>query len=296
MRAFLLNALLLGTALTLSGCGKESKAEEKVAKGQVIATVDGEDVTIYELNTELQGVNLPNGSARKSIEQAALQRIIDRKILANIARKQGLEKTPDYLLQSRRSDETILVSLLQRDTASKIPPVTDEDAEKFVAANPLMFGEHKLLIIDQIQFPMPADRAKLKEFEPLKTLDDIEQKLTSDGVEFRRVPTSIDTLQVPVQITKNILALPPGEVFVVPSGGALSANKIVEVRNSPITGSDAVAYAKQVIRKQRLAEKATKDFEPALKAAKDKVVYQAGYAPPKAPAKPAAPAAAPTGN
>lgn len=122
MRALFVNGLLLGAALFVSGCGKNSSTEGALGKGQVIASVNGDDITIFELNAELQGVTLPSGEARKKIEQAALQRIIDRKILAGIARERKLDKTPQYLIQTRRADDMLLVNLLQEDASRKHPP------------------------------------------------------------------------------------------------------------------------------------------------------------------------------
>ena len=288
MRALLLNAFLLGSALSLSGCGKESKAEEKLEKGQVVASVNGEDVTIYELNAELQGVRMPSGDARKQVEQLALKKVVDRKILADIARDRGLDKTPNYLLQKRRADEALLVELLQQDTAGKIPPTTDEDSEKFIADHPTMFADRKILIIDQIQFPMPTDREMLKSFQPLKTLDEFEQKLTASNIQYRHVPTSIDTLQLPPEMAKSILALPPGEIFVAPASGLITANRITEIRPAPLGGTEAKNYASVMVRKERLSQKAMKEFEPMVKAAEAKVTYQSGYGLPKTPPKPAA--------
>jgi len=290
MRVLLMNALLLGTALSLAACGNESKAEDTIGKGQVVANLNGDDITVYELNTELQGLNLPSGEARKQVEQAALQRVIDRKILANIAKERGLDKTPNFILQQRRGNEALLVQLLEQDMAGKIPPVSDEDAEKYIAANPTLFADRKLLMIDQLQFPLPANREALKEFEPLKTLEEIERKLTMDGIEFRRLPSTIDTGQLPRTTTETIMALPAGEVFVVPMSGMLTANRITETRSAPVTGGEAIQKAKAMVRNQRLQEKAKAEFEPLLKEAKAKVRYQDGFAPPKADA-----AAAPAG-
>ena len=198
MRSIFVNALLIGTALTLTACSKESKSEDKAAKGQVVATVHGEDVTVYELNAELEGAAVPSdGDARKKVEQAALQRIVNRKILADIARERKLDKTPAYLLQTRRAEEALLVSMLQRDLAQKLPPVTDEDAEKYVAANPTMFGERKIIMVDQLQFPAPGSVKELETYRPLKTLEEFESKLTQQGLIFRRVPGSFDTAQLP---------------------------------------------------------------------------------------------------
>lgn len=279
MRALITNSLLVAAAFVLSSCGNEPKAGEKLGKGQVIATVNGEDVTVYELSTELQGINLPAGDARKRIEQATLQKIVDRKILADIARERKLDKSPQYLLQTRRADEMLLVNLLQQDVAGKVRAPTSEEVEKYIAANPSTFSQRKLLIIDQIQFPMPADRKDLMKYQPLKTLDEVEQKLIEGNVDYRRVPNSLDTAQLPAHIAKNILALPMGEVFIVPSGGGLTANRITEVRTIPLIGPEAAKAAKEMIRKQRMIELATTEFDPLIKGAREKAVYQPGYEP-----------------
>jgi peptidyl-prolyl cis-trans isomerase C len=279
MRALVLSGLIAGAAVLLSSCGEDPKPEEKLKKGQVVATVNGEDVTVYELGTELQS-DASSGEARKTAEKAALQKIIDRKILADLARERKLDKMPEYLLQTRRADEQILVNLLLQDEAGKMPGFSSEDVEKFIADNPWMFSARKLLIIDQIQFPMPQDREVLKSYQPLKTLDEVEQKLATEGVEHRRVPTSLDTMQLPEQMVKNILALPPGEVFVVPAGGGLTANRIVEVRATPLTGREASNVAREVLRKQRAITKVTGELDPLIAKAREKVTYRPGYAPP----------------
>lgn len=280
MRLPLMYGLMLGAAVSLSGCGKADQAA-KLGKGQVIASVDGEDITIYELSTELQGTNMPAGDARKRVEQAALQRIIERKILANVARERKLDKTPQYLLQSRRADDLLLANLLQRDVATKIPEPSSEDVEKFIADHPATFGQRKLIILDQIQFPMPSDRRDLLKYQPLKTLDEIQRKLDESNIDYRRAPTSIDTLQLSAQMAKSILALPPEEVFVAPGDGVLTANHITEIRNTPFIGPEAMKAAREMLRKQRANEKVRSDLDPLIAEAKAKISYQPGYAPPR---------------
>jgi len=111
--------MLAGTAL-LAGCGNGGEAE--LEKGQVVATVNGKDVTVHELNAELQGVDLPSGAQRKAVEQAALQQVVQRRILADIARERGLDKTPMFLLQEKRAEETILARRSSRRPRRKCRP------------------------------------------------------------------------------------------------------------------------------------------------------------------------------
>ena len=97
MRSFALPATAIALALTLSACG--GKEDTKLDKGQVLATVNGTDVTANELNAELVGAQ------RKAIEQQALQGLVDRTILADIARERGIDKSPVYIAQKRRLQE-----------------------------------------------------------------------------------------------------------------------------------------------------------------------------------------------
>lgn len=294
MRKMISGGLLAGTMLlALGACGKKDAAAG-LEKGQVIATVDGKDITIHELNAELQGIQMPTGEARKIIEQNALQQIINRRILSDIARERGLDKTPAYLLQERRADDQILVDMLQRSIASTIPQPTKSEAQKFMDDNPEMFAQRKIFTVDQIQFELPADEAKLKAFQPLKTMEEVQAKLDADHLQYKRAPGQMDALRMPPQLLQQILKLPAGEVFIIPVPGRpiLVANKIVETKVVPFTGDQALAAAMQQVQMRKLNDLANKELEGKVKAARDAVKYQPGYG----PAKPGAPTPAASGS
>ena len=77
--------LMIGTALLLAGCGEKNEGE--LEKGQVVATVSGKDITVHELNAELQGAQIPAGitaEQRKQLEQGALQQVVNRRIMSDM--------------------------------------------------------------------------------------------------------------------------------------------------------------------------------------------------------------------
>lgn len=135
---------------------------------------------------------------------------------------------------------------------------------------------------------MPQDVAKLKAFEPMKTLDEIAQRLSGDGIEFRRAPAKLDTVGTQPELIRQIAKLPKGEVFVIPQGQVVLANRIISVEVKPFTDGDATNYAIHIIRQRATAatEKAPKAL---IEKARAKVKYQGGYRPPEAPAAPATP-------
>ncbi len=104
-------------------------------------------------------------------------------------------------------------------------------------------------------------------------------------------------------LVRGLDYLPPGEIFVIPQGGAILFNNVSASRSVPFTGDMATAYAMNALRQQKAGEVVTKQITDMRKAAESKIVYNPAFKPPpekkaapaKAPAAPAAsaPAAAP---
>lgn len=286
MKKWFLVPAVAAAALVVSGCGG---TDGKLDKGQVVATVDGDEVTIFELNAELQATPVPPGTDRKLAEQMALQRIIERKILAKIAREQKLDKTPAFLVQERRANELILATMLRDKIASGIAQPTDSEIAQYQAAHPDRFAQRKVYSVDQILFPPPRTADAFKQFAPLKTLEQLADKLNADGTQFRRGPSQIDTAALPPEIAAKIAALPAGELFILPTPQGLSANMITATTVQPLTGEQARELALNALRSERFSKAADAQLNERLKKARETVKYQPGYsAPPQLKAGPAA--------
>lgn len=291
MRKTIATALMVGTALLVAGCGKKG-AEGELEKGQVVATVDGKDITVHELNAELQGANLPANIApdqKKQLEQAALQQVVNRRILADIARDRGLDKTPMFLLQERRAEEGILVQMLQRQMSSAVKQPTQTEIDTFMAQNPDLFAQRKIFTIDQIQFEAPRDPQVLRKYQPLKTMDEVEAMLKQDGLQYKRAPSKLDVATANPELVQQVLKMPKDDIFLIPAGRVMVANKITATDVQPLTGDQANQFATALLQQRKFQDLIKRDLEPKVKKAESEVKYQAGFAPPKKPA--AAPAA-----
>ena len=278
----------LALVALVSGC---NKGKDKPS-GQVVATINGDDITTHELNSELAQARAPADAPRKTVEQVVLARIIERKMLADVARERGLDKNPNFLLAQRRVDDGLLVQALQAQIAQKVPVPTREAAEKFIESHPDQFGSRKVYSIDQIQFLRPENVASLN-LEPAKTLADVVQILTAAKIQFRRAAAEIDALTVNpslvVQINK-LLARNPEEVFMFadqPQGApapVMFVNKVIEVKTVPFTGEPAIAFAQQLLQRSAVEKALVDNLKTFTDAAKPKISYAAGYGPPAPPA------------
>lgn len=290
-------ASLMTAALLLAGCGGSDGGEgEPLAKGQTVATVNGKDVTVHQLNAELMGVNLPEGEQRKQVEQAALQAVIGRQILADIARERGIDKSPSYLMQQRRANEALLVQMLRSDIASRIPPPTREDAEAYMRANPDLFAQRKIYQLDQIQFATPDDMNKVRRLEPLQTMEQVEQQLIQDRIEYRRGNARLDSVGTNPDLIRQIARLPEGEIFVVPQQGAIVASRITGVQVVPFEGEQAINYAMNLVQNQRMQQATERELKAKIEEARKTINYQKGFGPPAGQQPGGAPAKAAAGT
>lgn len=283
------HGVVLGVAacLLVAGCGKGGKEP----KGQVVATVNGQEITAIDLRNEMGDFRAPDAATRKAAERAALQQIIDRKLLAEVAKERKLDKTPDYVQQKRRVDEAFIVRYWQTNIAKSVPAPSKEEVERFVAANPDLYAARKVFVLDQIRAPMVRDPAVIEALKPLKTLADVGGLLTSKNIRFQQGNTTLDALTAPPEVVSQIMKLPADEVFVVPQGNLLTINHIRETRVVPAPAEVATAHATQYLKNQRTQTAVQRELSAALAAAKkekDAVQYAKAYQPPaKAAVNPA---------
>ena len=284
--------LLAAATLTLGGCNKISGLfggdSKSAPTGQVVAKIDGEEVTQLEVNAELQGANIPPDMTRRDAEKIALNNIVTRRMLANAARQQELDKKPDFLLQERRMKEQLLVQSLARSIASKVQNPTRDEANIFMEKNPAMFADRKFFIMDQIQFLRPENIDKLG-LEKAKTMAEVEAILNANSIQFRRQPASLDALganpEFVTQVT-GVLAKNPDELFMFatrPQGApapVIVVNQVKETRVQPFTGDKARDFAINYLRNERIQNALKAEVEAQQKQRAERVVFQEGWAPP----------------
>jgi EpsD family peptidyl-prolyl cis-trans isomerase len=237
----------------------------------------------------LAGVNTPDPKIRKAAEQQALQMIVARTILADEARKQQLDKTPDFALQQQRATDTLLAQALQNKTATAVPAPTDDEAQRFITDHPDIFAQRKIFVVDTIRMARPTDPNLVKGLEPLKTLPDVDAYLTAHNIDNGRTSGNIDAVGADPRLVDQIVKLPPNEVFLYPGpNGVLLVNQIREVRVVPFQGDDATKYAIALLKKQRTQEAVARQMRQIVQADAKQVQYNEAYrpAPQAAPAAP----------
>lgn len=269
MRSKMVTVALLATAaVSISGC-------KRAATGQVVAVVNGEEVSLSELNAELQSA--PQGGDKTALRAAALQSLINRKLLVQQAHDRGIDKDPEFLQRQRRMNDELMISMLGAQVTKNVAVPSQTDIDQYIAAHPEMFANRTIYTADQIVFAQPQDPSRLKAMEADHSLDAVAARLTSMGIPFQRQKGQLDTAATPPELLKQVTGLPAGEPFVLAAQGRVIVSVLGDKQVQPITGDQARRVAAEAIRRQAVSDIAKKQVDQARASAK--IEYQPGFAP-----------------
>jgi len=252
---------------------------QKKAEGQTVAVVNDEEITASQLNAELTNANVGEGADKKAITNRVLQGLIDRRLLAEQARKDGIDRSPDYIARQQRMNEELLIGMLasrSMDT-SKLP--TDAEIVAFQAKQPQAFANREIWKLDQLQYETPTDKSVQARIAATKTLEQLAGVLTAARIPFQRSNNQLVTSVIPAELYPQLARLGPGEPFIVPAGSRSVASAIASREAAPLSGPNARTEAVNAMRRQTSTTALQQRLKELRAAAK--VEYKEGFAPPK---------------
>jgi EpsD family peptidyl-prolyl cis-trans isomerase len=249
------------TVAALWGCAN------KEPSGQVVALVDGQEVTRRELATEPMESQAEGGKAQPTL----LSGVIDRKLASAEARRLELDRTPDVITQRQRLEEVILSRALFARWSAEARTPSPKAISDYISKNPQRFGQRKLFLVDRIQ--AGAEAFDRQAFEPLASADEVAGYLSSRSQAFQRGQTVIDSASLSPELSARLSTIGKGEPLAIVEGGRLIVLAVVETRDAPVPKSEQAAAATAALTQASVREKLAALRKRAT------IAYQPGYRP-----------------
>lgn len=268
-----MNRQLILSCVLLALCSCSASKPE----GQVLASVNGDEITRPEFNAAIgqlySGVNAPQTTAQRIV----MDRLINQRLVAQSAKADGIDKSPEYILQSRDASDTILVNLFAAKITNSLTTPYEQDIKAYIAANPSRFAQRTLFTLDQIR--VAKDQLKDNPIAGIRTLDGIAQHLDGLHISYQRGRAQLDSAPLAQATFKQLNNLPAGDAFTTVQNGMVIASSVIGRQPAPLDGDSAHDLALSLL-KQETAEKAlTNRLTDLRKTAK--IQYQSGFEPAK---------------
>lgn len=258
----------------VTGC-----ADEAEPQGQVVARVNGVEITRRELMTELKAQGNFAEADLKAVQNGLIAQLIDRKLLAAEARKALVDRSPDYLADRRRIEEMLLAGQLTGRLTDRMGEPDAAAIRRYIDANPQMFARRTILLMDRIDFDPRALEA-VPQLRTAGSVDAAAKALGAAGLGFRRDERTIDSRGLSLGEAEALGRRPIGQPALTVDGATASVNAVLS--RSPLPGGpqeqQRAARAALLRQGQQTVVKAMVD-----RLRKDAVIeYQPGFGPKQA--------------
>jgi EpsD family peptidyl-prolyl cis-trans isomerase len=284
-------AALLAAA-ALAGCGDQAKQSRP---GQALASVNGEEITVLQLNEELQRAGV-TAAQQEAASKQLLQVLIDRQLLQSEAAKEKLDRDPKVMQAIERARALIIAqAYLQKRMGATARPSAAE-VEDYFNKHPQYFSNRQQFVMNELIMASrdltPEVRAAV---DGAASLEEVAAWLDARKIRYGRGQVTRSTADLNPQVSARLLEKPKGQLFIVKEGERAIVLAVAEVKDAPVTLQVASQQIEQYLVKQKNKELAAAELARLRSTARIEYLNKSMALDPKAApaAAPAAAAAAP---
>lgn len=238
-------------AFIMVGCDKGGA--QKTA-GQSLARVNGYELTVHQLNSEL--ASAPQASANDPAHRReAMDSLINRRLLVAEAERAELDRDPEVMQMIERQKERILAQALLERKAAMLAKPTASEVQAYYQANPALFANRKVYDMRQIVVPAGAATPALREYvDSGKPIDDVIVWLDKTNVPYSSGSGSRSTADLPQQIVAHLDTIGSGKPFVINDPDRITIASLRLLRDTPVTEETARPQIERYLMNRKMRE------------------------------------------
>ena len=248
---------LLGAMLTLTACGDKDKAASKGGT-QVVAKVNGDEISVHQINFQLNRVAQNKAlteAQSKAAAQQILARLVDQQLLKQQATEAKLDRDPRILQAIESSKNEILAQAYLEQMLSKAakPSITQIDA--FYKEKPELFANRRVFRLQELAINVGKDKyAEIAEkVSTTKNINEVAVWLKDKNYPFNANSNVRAAEQLPLDFLKKLQPLKDGDLIALSNEQSVSIVHVAAMQSAPITREKAAPIIEQYFLNQNKA-------------------------------------------
>ncbi|KAB8051726.1 peptidyl-prolyl cis-trans isomerase, EpsD family [Janthinobacterium rivuli] len=235
-------ALVLLTVAGLSACGDKEKKP-----GQALASVNGEEITVLQLNEEMQRANV-QASQQDVASKQLLESLIDRQLLQNEAVKEKVDRDPKVVQAVERAKALIVAQAYMQKRIGNLARPTKEEVEDYFNKNPQFFSQRRQFDMKELIIASADMNDQLKAaMDSAKSLEDVATWLDANKVKYARTQLSRTSADLAPELSSKLLAMPKGQLFIIREGDRTLLISLADIRENPASLAQAAPQIEQFL-------------------------------------------------
>jgi EpsD family peptidyl-prolyl cis-trans isomerase len=232
--SILATVLLMG----LAGCG--DKAESGKAT-QVAAKVNGEEITVHQINQEMTRLgNIPPEKAKDAANQV-LKGIVDQQLLVQQALDDKLDRNPRIVQILEANRRQVLAEAYLQQITNKISSPAEAEIKDYYAKHPELFSERRVYRLQELSVPLTAENAEQVKAKLASSgnLNEFGKWLQEQKIQARAAQSVKPAEQLPMEVLSHLHKLKDGQVLPISTGKSLNIIMIAGSQTQPINEEQA---------------------------------------------------------
>jgi len=196
--------------------------------------VNGEEITVLQLNEEMQRAGVPAARQQQASRQL-LQVLIDRELLEHAALGEKLDRDPKVMQAIERTRSLIVAEAYLQKRLAKVAPPSPAEVEAYYKEHPEFFDKRRQFSMEQLMLAAGDMTSEVRAAaDGARSLEEVAVWLDAHGVKYGRAQVTRSTAELGPALSKKLLALPKGQLFSVREGGRAMLLSVAEVREAPV--------------------------------------------------------------
>jgi peptidyl-prolyl cis-trans isomerase C len=272
----LVTVLFMSTILV--GCGGEKGANKE--NTQVAAKVNGEEVTVHQLNQTLGQLRVKVTQENQAeIKQKALDHLIDQTLVLQAAKEAKLDRNPEVLSTLEAAKQKVLVDAYVQRTLQGVGKPTLQEIEGFYNERPQFFADRKVFVYTQLTMPVEKEALEslVTELKAIKTLAELLPILKGKDISYKKMVEANPSEKLPPALLAPLNVLKVGDIGYLKLSDGLLVIELQQALSQPVTLEQATPAIERQLYSQKQKEAAEKLIESLKESAQ--VEYLGQFAP-----------------
>lgn len=229
---WVLIGLAIVISLILTACNSEPKEKKS---GQAIASVNGKEITMLQLNDELRRANI-RADQYETANKQLLESLIARQLIVDEAIRNKLDRTPEVMQARERATAQIIAQSYVQGILAKIPKPSAAEIEEYYRLHPEIFQQRKQFDLSVVRLAASDFTEEVKKIsDAAKSLDEVVAWLDKQKIPYNRSLSSRSTTDLPMEIAKAFQEKEKGTIFIVNEQGNSLLMSVINTSNAPIS-------------------------------------------------------------
>lgn len=268
-------------SLTLAACG----ASGEKGKTQVVARVNGEEITVHQLNQVLSMMEPEAGANPAEANKSALENIINQTVGVQAALKIKLDRDPAIMQAIESARESVLLNAYLERALQKTPAPTAAEIHDYFTQHPALFANRSIYVFGQLTAKAGKETlaSLLSKVAGVNHMGEYVAWLKEKGVDYNLSSETKASEQLPMAMLAQMQKLKIGDLGYLSATDGVVVIEMEKIIEQPMTEQQARPLIERYLANQKqmtAAQKLLQDLR-----ANAKVEYLGDFKPDSKPAQ-----------